>query len=164
MTSGAQHVLTLVVVESLNALLVGSCVYAIVKGRPAERLGGLLYLISFLFDTVIALVNGKFVGMVPVLMFDAAVAVGFLVLAIRYNNLWLGAVMMLKGVQLAFHATHLTDETDMHIGALNIYVLGVNATCIMIALTLIMATRSSVRARRSRQQAVKENLGASSTA
>lgn len=155
MTSEARFILSWVVAEAINALLVGSCVFAIIKGRPAERLGGLLYLVSFLFDTAVVLLAWKFTQQLPMLMFDAAVAVGFLVLAIRYNNLWLGAVMMLKGAQLALHATHLTDEADVSVGGWNLYFMGLNTISVMISSTLILATRASLRARRARRAAAK---------
>jgi hypothetical protein len=148
MTSEARFVLGWTIAGALYLLLLGSCIFAMIKGRAAERLGAALYLVSVLFDVVVGLVTGKSAPLVPMLMFDALVAVGFLALAIRYNNLWLGAVMVLKGIQLACHATHLTDDADMQIGGWNVYILALNTICALISSTLILATVSAVRARR----------------
>lgn len=148
MSSETRFVLDWLIVGGLYALLLGGCAFAIVKGRAAERLGAILYLTSVLFDVVVGLLTGKSIPQIPGLMFDALIAVGYLVLAIRYNNLWLGAVMMLKGVQLAFHATHLTDDVDMRIGSWDVYILGLNTICGLMSSILIFATLASMRARR----------------
>jgi hypothetical protein len=163
MTSEA-HTLRLAVAAGLYALLLSACAFAIMKGRAAERLGAMLYLASVLFDVVVGLAIGKSAPIVPMLMFDALVAVGYLALAIRYNNLWVGAVMMLKGVQLAFHATHLTDEADAYVGAWNIYILGLNTICGLMSLTLIFATVSSIRQRIARKAEMGVRLGPTSPA
>ncbi|MDO8377636.1 hypothetical protein [Phenylobacterium sp.] len=41
---------------------------------------------------------------VPHLILDGVLALGFLALAVRYASLWLGAVMLLQGVQFSLHA------------------------------------------------------------
>lgn len=152
MTSGAQFILGWSLVVVLDVLLLGSCVFAIVKGRPAERFGGALYLGSALLDTVVGLATGQTSPQVQELMLDALVAFGYLALAIRYNNLWLGAVMMLKGAQLALHAVHMTDDSDMHIGMWNLYVLALDFVSLLISSTLILGTLASLRERRRQQQ------------
>jgi hypothetical protein len=148
MTSEARYALDVAMVWAATALLVGSCVLAWFKGRQAERFGALLYFASALFDFVMRIGTGQNLAIVPELLVDALVAVGFLVLAIRYNSLWLGAAMMLKGVQLALHATHLTDESDIYIAGWNIYALSLNAVTVAISLTILLGTIASIRARR----------------
>jgi hypothetical protein len=147
MTSEA-HLLGWFLVGGGDVLLLGSSVFAMLRGRPAERLGGALYLGSALLDVAASVVTGKEFPYVPILLLDAFVAVGFLVLAIRYNNLWLGAVMMLKGVQLALHAIHLTNEADMRIGPFNANALALDLVSVSISSILIVATLSSLRQRR----------------
>ncbi|MDO8910729.1 MAG: hypothetical protein Q8N10_10605 [Phenylobacterium sp.] len=41
---------------------------------------------------------------VPHLVLDGVLALSFLVLAVRYASLWIGAVMLLQGVQFSLHA------------------------------------------------------------
>jgi hypothetical protein len=85
------------------------------------------------------------------LFLDAPVAVVFLVLAIRYNSLWLGAAMMFKGVQLSLHATHLTDEADSKIAGANVYSLELCFVSLLISAALIGGTFAAIRERRARR-------------
>ncbi len=127
--------------------MLGACIFAWVKGRAAERYGAALYF----FSCVVALVMEFMVGSaLPIteLLFDGVVAAGFLILAIRYNSLWLGAAMMIKGVQLAMHATHLTDADDPHFAGMNLYAVSLDLINLMISFTIIGGTLASTRARR----------------
>jgi hypothetical protein len=84
--------------------VLAACVFALVRGGPAERLGGALTLaISLSFLAVNALVPEP-ARPIPHLVLDGVLAVGFLVLAVRYASLWLGAVMLLQGIQFSLHA------------------------------------------------------------
>ncbi|MDP1962217.1 MAG: hypothetical protein Q8K93_08455, partial [Reyranella sp.] len=47
---------------------------------------------------------------VPVLIGEGLLAFGFLALAIRYASLWLGAAMILQGIQFSLHAFYLVME------------------------------------------------------
>jgi hypothetical protein len=148
MTSEALLVLNWTVVILGNGLLVGSCVFAWLNGRPAERYGALVYFVSALLDLPIILITHKTLPIEQELFIDGLAAVGFLFLAVRYNSLWLGAVMMLKGVQLALHASHLTEGADLHIGKMNVYAVALDAVAFLISMALIGGTMASMRARR----------------
>ena len=158
MTSEARFLVNASVITVVDGLLLGACLFAWIKGRPAERLGATVYFVSALISIGLAVAGGKLDQIVSELLFDALVAVGFLVLAIRYNSLWLGAAMMLKGVQLALHATHLTDEADMHLGAFNVYALSLDVVSVLISLTIIGGTAASIRGRR--RDIIEPDLGA----
>ncbi|MDO8798949.1 hypothetical protein [Phenylobacterium sp.] len=84
--------------------VLAACVFALVKGGPAERFGGALTLaISLSFLTVNALLPEQ-ARPIPHLVLDGVLAVGFLFLAVRYASLWIGAVMLLQGIQFSLHA------------------------------------------------------------
>ena len=144
MNSEARLILNIGFVALVDGTLLAACAMAWWKGGPSERIAAALYLFAALGSAALALAIGDKAMSAPELIFDVLVAVGFLVLAVRYNNLWLGSAMMLKGVQLGLHATHLTEMSDMHVGRFNVYLLGLDAVSVLISLTLI----SGVIARR----------------
>ena len=149
MTSEARLILNIGFVALVDGTLLAACALAWWKGGPSERIAAGLYLFSAIGSAALGLVFAGKAIVVPELFLDVLVAVGFLVLAVRYNNLWLGSAMMLKGVQLGLHATHLTEMSDMHIGKYNVYVLSLDAVSVLISLTLL----SGVIARRKRAPA-----------
>ena len=148
MTSEARLVANILTVGVTDVAVIVACVFAFIKGRPAERYGAVLYFASSAGTFIIELVIGQDIPVIPVLLLDTAVAVGFLLLAIRYNNPWLGAAMMVKGLQLALHATHLTDFADANLGGANLYYLSLDAVSLIISVIIFGATLSGIRARR----------------
>ena len=90
--------------QVLWVAIVAACLFGLLKGGPAERIGaGLTLLISAAFVIVNELVP-EAARAVPHLVLDGVLALGFLVLAVRYASLWIGAVMLLQGVQFSLHA------------------------------------------------------------
>ena len=80
------------------------CLFGLLKGGPAERFGaGLTLAIAIAFQVVNSLLPIE-ARAVPHLVLDGVLALGFLVLAVRYASLWLGGVMLLQGVQFSLHA------------------------------------------------------------
>lgn len=144
MNSEARLILNVGFVLLVDGTLLAACALAWWKGGASERIAAGLYLFSALCSAALGVVLGAKAIVVPELFLDVLVAVGFLVLAVRYNNLWLGSAMMLKGVQLGLHATHLTEMSDIHIAHYNVYVLSLDAVSVLISLTLL----SGVIARR----------------
>ena len=57
----------------------------------------------------------------PFMISDGVVAIGFLLLAIRYASLYLGAAMLLQAALFSLHAAHLSGDTDF--GWVNSYFL-----------------------------------------
>ena len=150
MTSEARLIGNMAFIVVGNGVLIGSCLFAWLKGRPAERYGGLVYFASAVLDVLLALITRNALPIEQELFIDGLAAVGFLFLALRYNSLWLGAAMMLKGIQLALHAFHLTGDADPRIGPLNVYILALDVGAYLISGTLIAGTIASIRARRRR--------------
>jgi hypothetical protein len=153
MTSEARFVINIAVAIIGVGLFVSSCLLAWIKGGKAERWGASLYVFSALGTLGFEMVTGQATPVLEELLLDTAVAVGFLVLAIRYNNLWLGAAMMVKGLQLAVHATHLTDGEDPMFLGFNLYAASLNLISLVICLILGGGTLASMRQRAKRRAA-----------
>lgn len=80
------------------------CLFGLLKGGPAERFGaGLTLGIAIAFQIVNIILPTE-ARAVPHLVLDGVLALGFLILAVRYASLWLGGVMLLQGVQFSLHA------------------------------------------------------------
>jgi len=150
MSSEARFIFNVCQLVLLLGVLITTLVVAWLKGRPAERWGATLYGTSFFGTMALEILTGQSLPVVPELFLDTLVALGFLGLAIYCNNLWLGAAMMIKGVQLGMHASHLTEINDPHFAGLNMYAVGLNLVSIMIMLTILGGTLAGIRARRSR--------------
>src|SRR5688572_16292250 len=85
-------------------LLIITSVLALKMGGPAERIGMLLMIAVAVIGGVIeATLSGSVRG-VAHLVNDAVLAIGFLAVALRYGNLWLGGAMLLQAVQFSLHA------------------------------------------------------------
>ena len=90
--------------QILWVAIIAACALGLLKGGPAERVGaGVVLLISMAFVIVNELVP-EFGRPVPHLVLDGVLALAFLGLAVRYASLWIGAVMLLQGVQFSLHA------------------------------------------------------------
>ncbi len=135
----------------------GACGFALWKGASAERIGAAAYALSALTYLAFQLFTGTGLPIVHGLFMDFAVAFTFLVLAIRFNNLWLGAAMMVKGAQFSLHAMHLMDLGDPHLGKVNLYAAALNLISLAISGILIAATFASLRARRAVPERANES-------
>lgn len=94
-------------------VLVGAALFAWSKGGPAERLGATLKV----FTSATALTVHHTLKLesisVALLVADGLLAIGFLLLAVRYVSLWLGAAMILQGAQFSLHAYYLVAERSL---------------------------------------------------
>lgn len=91
--------------------LVSAFAFSLWKGDAAERLGGGMNLAAGLFAMFLHPLLNSDVQPVAQLVVDAALAAGFLFLAIRFASLWLGVAMLLQAVQFSLHAFYLVQET-----------------------------------------------------
>ncbi len=148
MTSEARFIFNVATLVLLLGALIATLTLAWLKGRPAERYASTIYAVAFFGSLGLQIVTGQALPIVPELFLDTLVALAFLVLAIAYNNLWLGAAMMIKGVQLAMHATHLTDVADPKFAGLNMYVVGLDLVSLMIMMSMSGGVLASMKARR----------------
>lgn len=91
-------------------VLLGVFLLAWFKGGAAERWGATLKVgTSAMALAVHVLFHANAIS-VALLTADGLLALGFLVLAIRYASLWIGAAMLLQGVQFSLHAWYLVIE------------------------------------------------------
>jgi hypothetical protein len=139
------NIISLVVLALIAA---GCCGFAIIKGAPAERYGAAIYGLAWIGVSVFEFLTGDSAPPVPILAFDFAVAVGFLILAVRFNSLWLGGAMILQGIEFGLHVTRLTAVDDPRVFGLHAYALGINVVSVLILFTMVGATLTTLRRRR----------------
>lgn len=93
--------------------LVAICAFAYAKGGVAERYGAALICLSWLSGDDISLFFGKLFSPqmleITYLVMDAALAVGFLFIALRFAKIWLGVAMLMQSGELALHGAILAD-------------------------------------------------------
>lgn len=92
------------------AVTLAVCGFAFWKGGPAERAGALLIVGAAAAVWVSHNLLPKGAAVSALLAIDAVMAVGFLVLAIRYASLWLGGAMLFQAAQFSLHAYYLVME------------------------------------------------------
>lgn len=152
MTSGAPFFWELAERAAYQVPVLLVCLFAWSRGGPPERYGAFIYTLSVVASVAVQAAVGLEFPAAQVLGTDFAVAVGFLVLAVRYNSLWLGMAMMLKGVQLALHAIHLTDGSDLWIAGFNLYAVALNLITLALLGVFVAATLSHQRRLHARRQ------------
>ncbi len=155
MSSGARFLINAIVVGVGILLPISTCLFAWIKGGKPERLGAALFFAAGMGTLSFEMLTHQSTPVIAELMLDSAVAIGFLALAIRYNNLWVGAAMMVKGLQLAVHATHLTDDADPMFAGFNLYAAGLNLISLVLCLILIGGTVASIRRRMADRKAMQ---------
>ena len=101
---------TALVAQLLWIAILAVCALSYLKGGAAERWGAGLTLVlalAFLAVNIGVPPSGR---SVPHLMLDGVLAVGFMVLTLRYASAWLGLVMVLQGVQFSLHAFYFVTH------------------------------------------------------
>ncbi len=151
MTSEARFFVNVVVLGLGEILFVVSCLFAWIKGGAGERIGASVFCAAVLGTLAEEMITHQATPVLGELLLDTVAATAFLALAIRYNNLWLGTAMIVKGLQLALHATHLTDGDDPYLAGFNLYAASLNFLSDLTCLSLIAATLSAIKERRRRR-------------
>lgn len=90
--------------QGVLGLVLLSVAFAWWKGGPTERVGALFNGVICLGVTLFQALTHQAFDTLPILIADGLLAVGFLVLAIRYASLWLGAAMILQAVGFSMHS------------------------------------------------------------
>jgi amino acid permease len=129
-------------------MLLGTCGLAIFKGGRAEREGAILYLVLWLAAMLAPKSDNSQNFVYIVLIADAAAALGFLWLAIRYSNLWLAGAMIAQGVSFGAHAYRLEDDlvTPKWMG-MNVYLMVMNLMSLLVLYLILGGTIASWRRR-----------------
>ena len=115
------------------------------RGGGAERMGAILMLIASLMVRLIHLILPTSLHAYALLIDEAALAAGFLLVALRYFSPWLGVAMILQAIQFSLHAYYLVGEKDHDY----LYKLVNNVNTFAILLIILAATLLTWRKRAS---------------
>jgi hypothetical protein len=96
-----------VLLQAASILTVG---FAVWRGDAATRAAAVAYAFLVVATVVIRPRVGDVSSETILLAFDFFCAVAFLLLAVRYANLWLGAAMIFQAAQFSMHAYYLLME------------------------------------------------------
>jgi hypothetical protein len=87
--------------------------FAFLKGGIAERCGAALICLSWLGGDSISFLSRNLLSRqsfeLTLLIMDAALAIGFLAIALRFAKLWLGFAMLMQSGELALHGAVMGD-------------------------------------------------------
>jgi len=125
-------------------LALGVCSFCWMRGGPAERGGVLMILAGWLGVTAVQLLTGQGLPQIAMLLADFLLGLGFLALALKYNNLWVGAAMLLQGVELALNL-YSSQETNAD---RDLRALLVNVISILVLGAIFLGAMASARRRR----------------
>ncbi|RAK59206.1 hypothetical protein DJ021_05020 [Phenylobacterium hankyongense] len=89
------------------ALSVGACLFALIRGGPAERLAGGVILASLVVSLLSNWLAPRDLAPTISLAGDGIVALAILFVTLSYGKAWLGAAMLLFAGQFALHAFYL---------------------------------------------------------
>lgn len=126
-------------------LTLGVCFMAWRLGGRAERQAALLVIVTSVLTVLPALFLDKSSAKLGYLALDGTLALGLLLLALRYAAAWLGAAVLLQAVQFSLHAYYLVIDKRYD----NIYVMVNNLVSLGVLCSLALGTFLAWRARRS---------------
>lgn len=132
-----------VIIQLVWLAILGTVVFSIWKGGPAERRAGFLIGLGALVAFAIHRLAPEEAQPLALLTAEFALAVGFLILAVRYGSLWLGGAMLLQAVQFSLHAWYLLAERQHDI----LYSIINNADTVGILVCINLGTLSAWRRR-----------------
>ena len=118
-----------------------SCMFALVKGGTAERLGASVILANLVLMFGLQAILPPSTMSVVQLGLDAVTAVALLGLAVLYASFWLGAVMMLYAAQFALHAYYFVSERPVDLFHARVNNLDFFAISVALVLGTLFASR-----------------------
>jgi hypothetical protein len=133
--------LTTPTVAALLAFSLFACVFAFVKGGPAERIGAVVILANLAFTLANEYLQQNQIVMLSV---DGLTALVLLGIALRYASFWLGTVMLLYAFQFGLHAFYFVSERPRDL----FHVVANNVNFLAISLSLVIGTAMAWRQRR----------------
>ena len=135
-------------------LMLATAVFAFWKGGQPERFGAGMIVVTWI-GTVIAQAPGHQAVWI-FMVFDGLLAVGFLVVAVRYSSLWLGGAMICQAVSFGAHALRLSD--DARTGHSRwVFILVINVISYLVLLILVGGTCATILRRRKADRAKVED-------
>jgi len=133
--------------------LLATAIFAWWKGDRPEHFGGSLNVLAAVFAYAVNFLLRPQDRPVALLAVDAALAIGFLALAILYTSLWLGAAMLLQAAQFSLHAYYIVTAKPHD----NFYAIVNNVNTTGVQVAILVGTLSSWRRRvRGRERGARE--------
>jgi hypothetical protein len=126
------------------AILTIALVLACWRGGRAERYGVAIFLAGAVYTVLVHQFAPPTVAPVLLLLGEGVIGGGFLFLALRYMNAWLGVAMLLQGIQFSLHAYYLVGGLARD----NTYALVNNLDSIGVLLCILVGTLLTWRKRR----------------
>jgi hypothetical protein len=145
-----------IIAELLRAIIWLAMACAIWKGNTAVRVAAAAFLILDLATLIVHPKVGDVSGETILLALDFFCAVIFLVLAVRYANLWLGAAMLFQAAQFSLHAYYLVMELPHDL--MHAWINDADDWGILISLIVGTALAMRRRAAMAREEAEREAL------
>lgn len=124
-------------------LFIATCSFAIWKGGAPERSGGILLFAAAVINAFFDFTPDDSIRSIVRLTGDGLLAVGFLLIALRYGSLWLGGAMLLQAVQFSLHAFYFITERPndlLHVVVNNVDTFGIVA-CMLVGTIAAMRRR-----------------------
>jgi len=89
------------------------CAFALLRGAAAERFAAFLISLTWVSGIVVSTFLGRTISSL-VLQYiflgqDCIVAIGLLLVALRYAQIWLGVAMLLQSLELALNGAQMAD-------------------------------------------------------
>jgi hypothetical protein len=141
-------------VEALRAVTLATAAFAFWKGDAATRIAAVATLAVGVITFIIHPKFGDVAGESILLAVDFASAVVFLLLAVRYASLWLGAAMLLQSAQFSLHAYYLVMEREHDL--LHAWINNLDDWGILISITVGTVLAIRRRAEYAREDAEEE--------
>lgn len=114
------------------------------QGGAAERYAALAIGLTWILGLIGQAVTGEAVPAFTILLADWALAIGLLILALRFRSSWLGFGLMVQGASMTLHAMYF-QEPGRHP---NYYLVGIDALSLAMLVLLVVATILAMRRRR----------------
>ena len=121
------------------------CLAAFWRGGSAERIGAGIILANLFIPIICSLFLPPGVNAIVQLVNDAVTALGLLAISVIYASPWMGAVMLLYGLQFALHSFYFVTERPhdrLHVVVNNLDFLAIS---ICLGIGVVLAWRQHGR-------------------
>lgn len=125
--------------------VIGTCLFACWKGGPAERGGAILVAAIWIGLVVLHAAAPQISLELLLLGTDLLAGIGFLVLALRYASVWLGAGMLFEAISFFLHTAHFNEVEGSALSAS--YMMWINLVSTLVLIALIGGTVMAIRRR-----------------
>lgn len=142
--------------------LAGTCALSWWKGGATERLGSLALAVTVVGTHILRILSDQLVPTAVLFGSDVVLSFAFLVIAVRYSSLWLGAAMLFQALCFALHAVQFGDEDAPRWHGMIIYLLLNNILYYLVQASLVGGTLATIRMRVLNRKAASRSSGRAS--